>query len=83
MSKGEYRLWSMLVNMLPKKLLYMCAIRVAAEATTGKYSQTIVPELTAIEAASRYHDMHNLNYDLFNFKNCIRYMTSIEYRLKK
>ena len=42
---------------LPKNLVYFCAIRVVAYATTGKYSNTIVPELTAMDAVKRWEDV--------------------------
>jgi hypothetical protein len=32
-----------------------CFSRVVGVATTGKYSNTIVPELTALEALKRWH----------------------------
>lgn len=38
---------------LPRRLVYWCAIRVMATATTGEYSSTIVPELTGMEALKR------------------------------
>lgn len=39
---------------LPRKLVMWCAIRVIANATTGKYSNQIVPELTAMDAIARW-----------------------------
>ncbi len=39
---------------LPKHIVYFCAIRVAAHATTGKYSNQIVPDLTALDAIKRW-----------------------------
>ena len=39
---------------IPKKLCYWCAVRVMAFATQGKYSNQVVPELTAIDALSRW-----------------------------
>ena len=41
--------WSM-----PKKLVMWCAVRLMAHATTGQYSNQIVPELTAIDALKRW-----------------------------
>jgi len=41
---------------LPKRLVYFCAIRLAANATTGKYSSQVVPELTAMDALKRWED---------------------------
>lgn len=39
---------------LPRRLVYWCAIRVMANATTGQYADTIVPELTAVESLRRF-----------------------------
>ena len=39
---------------LPRELVMWCAIRVAAHATSGPWSNTIVPELTAMEAVKRW-----------------------------
>lgn len=39
---------------MPKWLVYFCSIRMIANATTGKYSNTEVPKLTAMEALERY-----------------------------
>jgi hypothetical protein len=43
-----------LVWKLPKKFVMWCAIRVIANATTGKYSNQVVPDLTAMEALARW-----------------------------
>ncbi len=39
---------------LPRGLVYWCGIRLMASATTGKYSGTVVPELTGMEALKRW-----------------------------
>jgi hypothetical protein len=39
---------------LPRRLAYWCAIRVIAHATTGEYSNQVVPELTAMDALKRW-----------------------------
>jgi len=39
---------------LPRRLIYWCAIRFGAHATTGKYSNTVVPELTFTDALNRW-----------------------------
>ena len=41
---------------LPRKLVMWCYARVAAHATTGEYGNTIVPELTMMDAWSRWDD---------------------------
>lgn len=43
-------------NMLPDWLIYWAAIRLISYATTGKYSSTIVPELSAMDALQRWSD---------------------------
>jgi len=40
--------------LLPRSIVYFAAIRVAAAATTGKWSNQIVPELTAMDALQRW-----------------------------
>ncbi len=39
---------------LPKRLVMWGYIRVAAHATTGKYGNTVVPELSMMEALKRW-----------------------------
>ena len=39
---------------LPKRVVYFCAIRLGAYATTGKFSKTIVPEVTFMTALERW-----------------------------
>jgi hypothetical protein len=41
---------------LPKQLAYWAAIRVMAHATTGSYSNQVVPELLAMDALERWND---------------------------
>lgn len=43
-----------LAFILPRRLVYWCAIRVMTNATHGKYSNQVVPELTALEALERW-----------------------------
>lgn len=48
-------------RLLPKKVLYFAFIKVVADVTTGEYSNTVVPELYALEALDRFgkkHDIH-------------------------
>ena len=48
-------LWTIkLAWALPRKLAYWAAIRVISNATTGQYSNQIVPELYAMEALDRW-----------------------------
>lgn len=44
------------VWMLPRWLVYWCAIRLIAHATQGKHENTIVPDLTAMDALKRWED---------------------------
>ena len=39
---------------LPKRVVYFCAIRLGVHATTGKFSNTIVPEVTFMTALERW-----------------------------
>ncbi len=47
-------LWDWIAWQLPRKLVYWCAIRAASYATVGKYSDQIVPELTAFQMIERW-----------------------------
>jgi len=42
---------------MPKWLVYFCAIRLGAHATTGKYGSKIVPELNFMEAIKRWESI--------------------------
>ena len=48
------RWWGWLSWKLPRRLVYFAAIRLMVEATTGKYSHQVVPELLAIDALHRW-----------------------------
>lgn len=54
--------WQWLSYRLPKRLVYFCAIQVVSEATTGVYSATVVPELTAMDAIKRFSDLHRVEH---------------------
>lgn len=43
-----------LSRILPKRLVYWCYLRIGAYATMGKYGQTVVPELTMMDALNRF-----------------------------
>lgn len=43
---------------LPRTIVYWSYIRVGAYATTGKYSNTIVPELSMMDALKRWDGEH-------------------------
>jgi len=40
---------------LPKQIVYWCAIRVGANATQGKYSNQVVPDLAMMDALKRWN----------------------------
>ena len=41
---------------LPRKIVYFATIRLLANATQGKYSKQVVPELNAFVALGRWDD---------------------------
>lgn len=52
MKKNKFYYW--LIKKMSKKLKYLIAIDVIAYSTSGKYGNTIVPEITAMEVVNRY-----------------------------
>ncbi len=54
MKSNEMDFWYWLVKLLPIKLVYFCFMHVMAYSTTGEYSNTVVPELTGMDAIKRY-----------------------------
>lgn len=50
--KEKVQMW--IAWRLPRWLVKWAAVRLVAEATTGKYGTTIVPELTAMDALKRW-----------------------------
>lgn len=50
--KDKLQMW--VAWKLPKWLVYQASIRLVANATAGQYSQTVVPELTAMDALKRW-----------------------------
>lgn len=54
MSKLRERFVMKLVYVLPRSLVYWCAIRLIANATTGIHENQVVPELTAMDALKRW-----------------------------
>lgn len=51
MKKEKLYLW--MAHRIPRKFLYWIAIRIGALTTTGKYSDTIVSELTLMDVLKR------------------------------
>lgn len=52
--------WLWIVKRLPKRVVYFCFLHVMSYATSGKYSGTIVPELSGMDAIDRYGKDHNI-----------------------
>ena len=50
--KDKVAMW--IVWRLPRRLVMWCAVRLMANATTGKWSGQIVPELKAMDALDRW-----------------------------
>lgn len=55
MSTRRTKLVLWFVNLLPRWLVYWCAIRLGAHATTGQYGDTVVPDLRFMDALERWH----------------------------
>ena len=62
--KEKVAMW--LSSKLPRTLVYWCAIRLFAHATTGKYSKQFVPELTALEALRRWNGNDPVKWNPYN-----------------
>lgn len=56
-SKGLEKVIIKIAWHLPRKLVMWCAIRVIAHATTGIYSNQVVPELSAMDALQRWDNV--------------------------
>lgn len=50
------RFYKWLAWKLPRELILWATIRLVAHATTGKFGDTVVPELTATDAIKRWDD---------------------------
>ena len=48
------KIYFLLIKIMPSKLRYMTALSVVAYATSGEYSSTIIPELSAMDAIRRF-----------------------------
>jgi hypothetical protein len=51
----------LIAKFLPKSVVLYCAIYVMSYSTTGKYSNTIVPELSGMDAIKRFSDDYKIN----------------------
>jgi hypothetical protein len=54
MAKLQSVIWMRLAWLMPRSLVYWCAIRLGAHATQGKYSDQVVPELLFMDALKRW-----------------------------
>lgn len=50
------KMWQWLAWHMPRPLAYWATIRVGAHATTGQYSNQIVPELPFVDALKRWEN---------------------------
>ena len=48
------KIWLWVAYRLPKDLVKWAAVRLGAHATTGKHSNTVVPELSFMDALNRW-----------------------------
>lgn len=48
------RIWQTIAWLLPRSLVKWCAVRVGANATTGRYSSQEVPALSFMDALQRW-----------------------------
>lgn len=55
-SRPSEKLLLWFVWKLPRKLVMWCYCRVGAHATTGKFGNTLVPEITMMEALKRWDE---------------------------
>lgn len=62
MSIKEVKFFYWLVrHLVPNKVIYFCSMHVIAHSTTGKYGNTVVPSLTAMEAIKRFSEDHKID----------------------
>lgn len=50
------KVYRIVANMFPMKLVYFCGIRILAVATKGKWADQEVPKVTAIDALIRFEE---------------------------
>lgn len=51
------KFWIKIAQWVPHQLAYWCAVRVVTNATTGPYSNQVVPDLTAMDALQRWESV--------------------------
>jgi len=62
--KEKFLLW--FCWKLPRSVVYWCAIRLMAHATTGQFSDQVVPELTCTIALARWDCKSGVFWNPFN-----------------
>jgi hypothetical protein len=50
-----------IARIMPKSVVLYCAIYVMSYSTSGKYSNTVVPELSGMDAIKRFSNDYNIN----------------------
>ncbi len=48
------KFWMWLAWLLPRRLVYWASIRLISAATVNQYSNTVVPDLSALDAIKRW-----------------------------
>ena len=56
-NRMKEKLLKKLAFIMPKWLVYFCAIRLIAKVTQGQYSSTNVPKLSAMDALKRWEQL--------------------------
>lgn len=54
------RLYRFIAQLLPRRLVYWVVVRAIVHASTGKYSDTYLIDLTALDALLRWMPKYNL-----------------------
>ena len=60
MGMNEVKFYYWMVRFIPEKVKYFCFMHIMSHATTGKYSNTVVPDLSGMDAIKRYSDDFNV-----------------------
>ncbi len=53
-TKMSNKFWTLLVWRLPKPLIRWATVRAIVHATSGEYSNTVVPDVTAMDTLKRW-----------------------------
>lgn len=60
MGRREVLFYHWLARRLPRKIVYFCGMNIMCHATSGKYENTVVPELTGMDALRRFEKDYNI-----------------------